>query len=88
MFLTIVVRGRGKQSDGGTFIGSTFFTLLEDGSFNLPEDQNLPHSHTTLPNVLIGDETYPLKPYLMRSYTNNYLTPRNQNFNTRLSTAV
>ncbi|KAJ8884486.1 hypothetical protein PR048_016343 [Dryococelus australis] len=67
---------QGKQSDGGIFIGSTLFTLLENGSFNVPEDENLPHHHITLPNFLIGDEAYPLKPYLMRPYPNNILNPQ------------
>lgn len=86
-FLTIEVGGRGKQSDGGTFIASTLFNLLEAKQFCVPPDQELPGSNIKLPNVMIGDEAYPLKKYLMRPYPRRVLTPRREYFNTRLSTA-
>lgn len=86
-FLTIEVGGRGKQSDGGTFIASTLFNLLEAKQFCVPPDQELPGSNIKLPNVLIGDEAYPLKKYLMRPYPRRVLTPKREYFNTRLSTA-
>jgi len=37
-FRTVEVGGRGKQSDGGTFCGSTLFRLL----VNVPPPQALP----------------------------------------------
>lgn len=86
-FIAIEVGGKGKQSDGGTFIASTLFRLLESGKFNVPPPQMLPGSAIALPNVLIGDEAYPLKPYLMRPYPRRSLTPQKKNFNDRLSSA-
>lgn len=86
-FITIEIGGRGKQSDGGTFAASTIFQLLESGQFNVPEPKALPETDTILPHVLIGDEAYPLKPYLMRPYPGRELNPSKENFNKRLSHA-
>lgn len=86
-FITIEIGARGKQSDGGTFAASTLFQLLESGLFNVPEPKAFPETETILPHVLIGDEAYPLKPYLMRPYPGRELIPIKENFNKRLSTA-
>jgi len=86
-FITIEVGGRGKQSDGGTFCGSTLFRLLEAGKFNVPPPQALPGSNIILPNFLIGDEAYPLKNYLMRPYPRRKLNAKTEKYNERLSIA-
>jgi hypothetical protein len=57
-FLIIEVEGKGKQSDGGTFVGSGLFESLEKNTFNVPPDQELPGTNMKLPNVMIGDEAY------------------------------
>lgn len=67
-FLTIEVGGRGKQSDGGTFNASSLNRLLERGAFNMPEPRTVPNSNITAPYVIVADEAYPLKEYLMRPY--------------------
>lgn len=85
-FITIEAGARGKQSDGGTFSSSALFRLLEENSFNMPSDNELPGTNIKLPHVLIGDEAYPLKPYLMRPFPSRNLTPIKENFNKRLST--
>ncbi|XP_055910749.1 uncharacterized protein LOC129945114 [Eupeodes corollae] len=86
-FLTIEVGGRGKQSDGGTFSGSTLFKLLEADKFNVPPPQALPESNIVFPNFLIGDEAYPLKNYLLRPYPRRNLNAQTENFNKKLSIA-
>lgn len=86
-FITIEVGGRGKQSDGGTFAGSTLFKLLEANKFNVPSPQPLPGSNIVVPNFLIGDEAYPLKTNLLRHYPCRDLNAQTEFFNDRLSTA-
>ena len=52
-----------RRSDGGVFSQSGFGEALEDGSLALPA--------TTAPNrafVLVGDEAFSLKNYLLRPY--------------------
>lgn len=86
-FITIEVGARGKQSDGGTFSSSALFHLLESSQFNMPPDKELPGTAIKVPHVLIGDAAYPLKTYLMRPFPSRNLTPIQENFNRRLSTA-
>ncbi|GBP55261.1 Protein ALP1-like [Eumeta japonica] len=86
-FITIEVGGRGKQSDGGTFNASSLNRLLERGAFNIPEPRTLPNSNITAPYVIVADEAYPLKEYLMRPYPQRTLNQERENFNNRLSRA-
>lgn len=86
-FITIEVGARGKQSDGGIFSSSTLFRSIEDATFNVPPAKELPNTNIKAPYVLIGDEAYPLKCYLMRPFPNRNLDPIKENFNKRLSSA-
>ncbi|KAJ8910966.1 hypothetical protein NQ315_003659 [Exocentrus adspersus] len=89
-FITIEVGSKGSESDGGVFQSSTLYNLLETNRLNVPPDQALPNSNIVLPNVMIGDEAYPLKTYLMRPYPrprNGVLDEGKQLFNDRLSRA-
>lgn len=86
-FLTIEVGARGKQSDGGTFASSTLFYLIDNDKFNIPPEKNLPGTNIKVPHVLIGDEAYPLKPYLMRPFPSRGLNAAKENFNNHLSRA-
>lgn len=86
-FLTVEVGARGKQSDGGTFASSALFHLMDSNSLNVPPEKNLPGTNIKVPHVLIGDEAYPLKPYLMRPFPSRTLTPAKERFNDNLSRA-
>lgn len=86
-FMIVEVGGKGKQSDGGTFHFSRLNKLLTENKFNVPPWQRLPNSNLILPYVLIGDEAYPLKNYLMRPYPSGGLNAEKRIFNKRLSRA-
>lgn len=86
-FLTIDVGGKGRQNDGGTFAASSLFDCLESKTFNMPPNSVLPNSDVVVPNVLVADEAYPLKTYLLKPYAKNNLTPAKTYFNFRLSRA-
>ncbi|CAB3233187.1 unnamed protein product [Arctia plantaginis] len=85
-FVAVEVGGRGKQSDGGTFIASTLYKLIEKEKKN-PLPKRLTNSDIIAPYVLVGDEAYPLKHYLMRPYPERVLNNERKCFNIRLSTA-
>ncbi|PNF40028.1 hypothetical protein B7P43_G11634, partial [Cryptotermes secundus] len=86
-FITIDVGAKGSQNDGGTFAASSLCASLESKNFNMPPDCELPMSSEKLPNVLIADEAYPLKLYLLKPYARKNLTPAKTAFNYRLSRA-
>lgn len=86
-FLAIDVGARGKQSDGGVFRESDLYHCLMNDLFCLPSGQNLPNSDDFLPFVLLGDEAYPLLPFLMRPFPRSNLSNEKVIFNYRLSRA-
>lgn len=86
-FLVIDVGALGKQSDGGIFTATELYRRLEAKQFNMPPDMILPGTTISVPPVLIGDEAFPLKSYLMRPYPAKNLTIDKEHFNTNLSCA-
>ncbi|CAG5016035.1 unnamed protein product [Parnassius apollo] len=57
-------------------------------TFNIPESKYLPGTEITAPHVIIGDEAFPLRTYLMRPYPKSQLCDqRKSTFNDRLSHA-
>lgn len=84
-FLVIEVGKNGKQIDGGT---SQLFVLLEKNEFNVLPDQQLPETSMKAPNVLIGDEAYHSKEYLVRPYPRRVLTPLQQAYFRQLGSAL
>jgi hypothetical protein len=83
--ITVDIGGFGKQSDGGTFFASDLFSFIDGKRISFPKPDFLPHSNLTAPYVMLGDEAYPLLPYLMKPYEPNSLTERRRNFNECLS---
>lgn len=58
----------GKNSDGGILSHSNMGKALEKNKMNVPSDRELPGTNEKLPYVIIGDEAFPLKNYLLRPY--------------------
>jgi len=67
-FTIIDVSGYGKSSDGGHFTGSILEKSLEANTLNIPNFKPSPNSEEPLPFVIVGDEAFPLKKYLLRPY--------------------
>ena len=75
----------GRQSDGGIVSSSAFGKGLEDATFGIPAaDESVPHLGR-FPYVLVGDEGFPLRGYLMRPYPGKYFSQEQRIFNYRLS---
>ncbi|CAH1969151.1 unnamed protein product, partial [Acanthoscelides obtectus] len=77
----------GRQSDGGNFRSSSLFRALDRKELDVPPDQCLPQTNIKAPLVIVGDEAYPLLPYLMRPYPRRNLDNSKRIFNYRLSRA-
>ncbi|XP_025405334.1 uncharacterized protein LOC112679660, partial [Sipha flava] len=82
-------RAYGKNSDGGILSNSNLGKALERNKLNIPNDQYLPDANEKLPLVIIGNEAFPLKKYLLRPYPGlqMYEDQKKKNFNDRLSRA-
>jgi hypothetical protein len=76
---------RGSNSDGGNFAHSKLGKYLETHQC-IPVDKQLPRTSCLAPQVIVGDEAFPLKPYC---YPGSQSKGDNEksNFNCRLSRA-
>ncbi|CAH2097861.1 unnamed protein product [Euphydryas editha] len=87
-FLVVDIGSYGRHSDSGIFENSNFYKEYIQGKSQLP-DKPLPGSNDPVPHVLIGDEGFALKPYLMRPFPRAAAVQdqRKTNFNKRLCRA-
>lgn len=86
-FMFADIGTNGRVSDGGVWQNCKLRKMLENNTLGVPGPKPLPGSMITVPHVIVGDDAFPLQPYLMKPF--NF---RNQNsaqriFSYRLSRA-
>lgn len=86
-FIAVDVGSYGKSSDGGIFAQSQLGKGLERHQMAVPDDAPLPGTNQCAPFVIVGDEAFPLKTYLMRPYPGLHLDESKRLFNYQLSLA-
>lgn len=88
-FIAIDVGSYGRNSDGGIFSNSEMGKKFQDKTFDVPQPMPLIEGGEPLPYVIVGDEAFPLKTYLLRPYSKSHLGENEPNkiFNYRLSRA-
>jgi len=88
-FVAVDIGAYGKNSDGGILSNSYLGKALEKNKLNIPNEQYLPSTNEKLPLVVIGDEAFPLKKYLLRPYPGPQVREdqNKKKFNDRLSRA-
>lgn len=86
-FIAVDVGAYGKNSDGGIFNDSNIGKRLRNGTFGMPENRPLSENSHPLPYVIVGDEAFPAKTYLLRPYSGRGLSADKKIFNYRLSRA-
>lgn len=88
-FICVDIGAYGKNSDSGIFDASNIGKRFETGTMNVPNAKNLPGQQDLCPYVLIGDEGFALKTYLMRPfpYRQSRRDIQKENYNTRLCKA-
>ena len=86
-FTYVDIGTNGRVSDGGIFARSVLFEKLEKKELSIPPPMTLPGRQEPMPFVLVGDEAFPLKSYLLKPYPARLLDMSRRIFNYRLSRA-
>ena len=68
-------------------IGDSGLRALEENSLNVPEPSMLDDMETFIPYTIVGDDAFPLRPYIMKPFSKRLLTAEERIFNYRLSRA-
>lgn len=76
-----------KNSDGEIFANLNLLKDIENGTLPIPCNAALPNTSIKLPYVIVADETFPLKSYLMRPYPEQNLDTSKKIYNYHLSQA-
>ena len=86
-FILIDIGQLGRCSDGGVFSNSSFGQAFDDEEMALPNPSCLPDTTgPELPYVMVGDEAFPLRNYLLHPYPGHHLPGKND-FNTGTSSS-
>ncbi|XP_017464972.1 PREDICTED: uncharacterized protein LOC108358261 [Rhagoletis zephyria] len=85
--LFVEVRACGRESDGGVFARCPLSAALADNSINFPASRPLPHEGDPMPFVIVPDDAFPLKPYILKLFSYREQLMSHKIFNYRLSRA-
>lgn len=66
-FVLVDIGAYGRSGDGGVSANCAFGKGFQSGALKLPEPQALPNVGD-MPHVLVADEAFPLRSYIMRPY--------------------
>lgn len=86
-FIYVDVGAYGRESDGGVFGKCSLAKALAENTIGVPTPKPLPTSENPVPYVIVADDAFPMKSYIMKpfSFRNQDMTQRV--FNYRLSRA-
>ena len=84
-FMWADVGANGSSSDCGVYNRSELEPALREGHINLPDPSPLPHDDQNTPYFMLGDDAFPLRPYMMKPFSHRYLSREERIFNYRLS---
>jgi len=77
----------GRISDGGVFSTCSLSSAMESNVLHIPPDHKLPGCDIYTPQVIVADDAFPLKTFLMKPYSSRNLTQQQRIYNYRLSRA-
>ncbi|XP_067949581.1 putative nuclease HARBI1 [Watersipora subatra] len=83
LFTYVSIGSFGRDNDAAIFSQSSFFNSFIDAKHDLPSAKSV--NGTLLPYTLLGDDIFPLKPWLMKPYPGRILTQDQKVYNYRLS---
>jgi hypothetical protein len=88
-FLYVTVGAQGSANDAAVFNASQFGNLISDNSnpLQLPPARVIPGTNIEAPFMFVADDTYPLRPNIMKAFSSRGLCASERIFNSRLSRA-
>ena len=86
-FTLVDVGDSGRESDGSVFAAINMGNALAENSLSIPKSCKLKNDNGDFPYVIVGDEAFPLKQYLLKPYARSSLNDKRRIFNYRLSRA-
>lgn len=84
-FLWCSVGHPGNSSDAGIFNRSSLKRRLQTNTLGLPPPEPLPNDDRNITFFIIGDDAFPLNPWLMKKFPTRNVTPKERIFNYRIS---
>lgn len=82
-FLYVDVGRNGRMHDSGVWNVSRLKRDLDDGRVGIPPQSRLPGSAKSTPYVVVADEAFGLKPYMMRPFPARELDLKRRVYNYR-----
>ena len=73
----------GRVSDGGVWSKCNLLQSLENGTMGVPQGRPLPFGKDPVPYVLLGDDAFALRPFLMKPFPQRNLTMEKRVYNYR-----
>ena len=67
-FTYIDIGSNGLVSDGGVYRDCSLSISIEQNKLNFPDAKSLPGREKSVPYVIVADEAFPLKEYIMKPY--------------------
>ena len=87
-FMLVSIGDSGRQSDGGVFAASHIGYVMGNNLLKIPKPRCPNGSNKPLPSyVLVGDEAFPLRDYLVKPYARSSLATEQRITNLRISRA-
>ncbi|XP_063904411.1 putative nuclease HARBI1 isoform X2 [Zophobas morio] len=86
-FLYINIGAPGRDSDGGVYMNCSLSQALENNTLNIPESTPLPGRKQPIPYVVVADDAFALKPYMLKPFAFKSQSVPERIFNYRLSRA-
>ena len=86
-FIYVNIGAQGSANDAAVFNATSFAKKLANvrNPLSIPRDACIPGTDITVPFMLVGDEAFPMKRYLLKPFNNRGMSPSERIFNYRLS---
>lgn len=86
-FTYVNIGSPGRNADGGVYFNSHLSDALENNLLNIPNAKLLPKRKTPVQFVVVADDAFALKPYMLKPFSSKNLDVSERIYNYRVSRA-